>query len=375
MKKFTAIFAGGGTGGHLYPALAIANKLKSKVEPEREIDFRFVGTKRGIEYRMRDSLGYPLTLITVRGLNRKGLLRNVLFPFLLIGATLKSMLLIFRMSPDIVIGTGGYVMGPVLMAGVLMNRRCVIQEQNSYPGVTTRQLAHRVDKVFLGFAEARKHLKVLSETVETGNPVKDSVGTVSRKEAREYFGFDIDDKVILILGGSQGASSINNNILGHLETLPEKYRLIWQTGERDYKEVAAKAGGKVSGRALFSFSDHIETAYAAADIAIARAGALTLAELEAAGLPSVLVPYPFATADHQKKNADVYVNAGASFLIYDHELDEVSLIKGTMALLEDGSVEKMKDAVDKMRWKRKKPAADMIADEILSLVGFERGSN
>ncbi len=375
MKKLKAIFAGGGTGGHLYPALAIANKLRSIVEPQGEIDFRFVGTRRGVEYRMRDSLGYPLTLITVRGLSRKGILRNILFPFLLIGSTLKSMLLIFRISPDIVVGTGGYVMGPVLMAAVIMNRRCVIQEQNSYPGVTTRQLAHRVDKVFLGFGEARKYLKKLSETVETGNPVKESVGTVSREKAREYFGFDIDDKVILVLGGSQGASSINNNILGHLETLPDKYRIIWQTGERDYKEVAAKAGGKVSGRALFSFSDHIETAYAAADIAIARAGALTLAELEAAGLPSVLVPYPYATADHQKKNAEVYVNAGASFLIYDNELDEVSLIKGTVALLEDGSVVKMKDAIDKMRRKRKKPAADIIADEILSLVGFERGDN
>ncbi|RKX31394.1 MAG: undecaprenyldiphospho-muramoylpentapeptide beta-N-acetylglucosaminyltransferase [Candidatus Zixiibacteriota bacterium] len=375
MKKLKAIFAGGGTGGHLYPALAIANKLRSIVEPQGEIDFRFVGTRRGVEYRMRDSLGYPLTLITVRGLSRKGILRNILFPFLLIGSTLKSMLLIFRISPDIVVGTGGYVMGPVLMAAVIMNRRCVIQEQNSYPGVTTRQLAHRVDKVFLGFGEARKYLKKLSETIETGNPVKESVGTVSREKAREYFGFDIDDKVILVLGGSQGASSINNNILGHLETLPDKYRIIWQTGERDYKEVAAKAGGKVSGRALFSFSDHIETAYAAADIAIARAGALTLAELEAAGLPSVLVPYPYATADHQKKNAEVYVNAGASFLIYDNELDEVSLIKGTVALLEDGSVVKMKDAIDKMRRKRKKPAADIIADEILSLVGFERGDN
>ena len=375
MKKLKAIFAGGGTGGHLYPALAIANKLRSIVEPQGEIDFRFVGTRRGVEYRMRDSLGYPLTLITVRGLSRKGILRNMLFPFLLIGSTLKSMLLIFRISPDIVVGTGGYVMGPVLMAAVIMNRRCVIQEQNSYPGVTTRQLAHRVDKVFLGFGEARKYLKKLSETVETGNPVKESVGTVSREKAREYFGFDIDDKVILVLGGSQGASSINNNILGHLETLPDKYRIIWQTGERDYKEVAAKAGGKVSGRALFSFSDHIETAYAAADIAIARAGALTLAELEAAGLPSVLVPYPYATADHQKKNAEVYVNAGASFLIYDNELDEMSLIKGTVALLEDGSVVKMRDAIDKMRRKRKKPAADIIADEILSLVGFERGDN
>ena len=375
MSKLKAIFAGGGTGGHLYPALAIANHLKKIIEPEGEIDFRFVGTRRGIEYRMKGRLGYPLMLITVRGLDRGGILRNILFPFLLAGATLKSMFMMLRFKPDVVIGTGGYVMGPVLLAAVAMNRRCVIQEQNSYPGVTTRQLAHKVDKVFLGFGEAKKYLKILCETVETGNPVKESIGRVSRKEAREYFGFSMDDKTILILGGSQGASSINNNILAHLETLSDKYRLIWQTGERDYKEVAAKAGGRVPGRALFAFSDHIETAYAAADIVIARAGALTLAELEMAGLPSVLIPYPFAAADHQKKNAEVYAEAGASFIIYDKELGEVNLLRGAVALIEDGSLEKMKTAIEKIRGKRKRPAVDIIADEILSLVGFERGNN
>jgi len=375
MKKLKAIFAGGGTGGHLYPALAIANRLKTEVETSGGADIRFIGTKRGIEYRMKDRLGFPLSLITVRGLHRGGILRNILFPVLLAGATLKSMFIIFRFKPDIVVGTGGYVMGPVLLAAVAMNRRCVIQEQNSYPGVTTRQLAHKVDKVFLGFGEAKKYLKILSETVETGNPVKESIGSVTREKALEYFGFDSDDKVILVLGGSQGASSINNNILGHLETLTEKYRLIWQTGERDYKEVTAKAGGKVSGRALFSFTDHIEIAYAAADIVIARAGALTLAELEAAGLPSVLVPYPFAAEDHQRKNAEVYVNAGASFLIYDNELNEMDLLRGAVALIEDGSLEKMKKAVESMRRKRKKPAVNIIADEILNMVGFERGNS
>lgn len=375
MKKLKVIFAGGGTGGHLYPALAIADRLRELIAPECEADFRFVGTRRGIEYRMKDRLGYPLWLITVRGLSRSGILRNILFPILLAGATLKSIYLILRFSPDLVVGTGGYVMGPVLLAAVMLNRRCVIQEQNSYPGVTTRQLAHRVDKVFLGFGEASNHLKKECDFIETGNPVKDIIGKVTREEARNYFEFTFDDKVILILGGSQGASSINNNILMHLETLPDKCRLIWQTGERDYKEVAAKAGGKVSSRALFAFTDHIEIAYAAADIAIARAGALTLAELEAAGLPSVLVPFPFAAEDHQKKNAEVYAAAGASFIIFDSELNEMNLVKGTVTLLEDGSREKMKAALEDMHRKRKKPAVDMIAEEILALTGFERGYN
>lgn len=375
MKKLKAIFAGGGTGGHLYPALAIADRLKALVGFDCEADFRFVGTKRGIEYRMKERLGYPLSLITVRGLSRSGIVRNLLFPFLLAGATIKSIFIILRFSPDVIVGTGGYVMGPVLLAAVLMNRRCVIQEQNSYPGVTTRQLAHRVDKVFLGFGEAVKYFKKGCDVVETGNPVKSIIGTVSKEEARKYFGFDNDDKIILVLGGSQGASSINNNILMHLETLSDSYRLIWQTGERDYKEVAAKAGGRVSGRALFAFTDHIELAYAAADIAIARAGALTLAELEAAGLPSVLIPYPFAAEDHQRKNAEVYAAAGASFIIYDKELGEMNLLKGTITLLEDGSYEKMKAALETFRLKRKKPAVDIIAEEILALTGFERGNN
>ncbi|MEW5924993.1 MAG: undecaprenyldiphospho-muramoylpentapeptide beta-N-acetylglucosaminyltransferase [Candidatus Zixiibacteriota bacterium] len=375
MKKLKIIFAGGGTGGHLYPALAIADRLKTLITPGCEADFRFVGTKRGIEYRMKERLGYPLSLITVRGLSRRGIIRNILFPFLLAGATLKSIYLILRFSPNIVIGTGGYVMGPVLLAAVMMNRRSAIQEQNSYPGVTTRQLAHRVDKVFLGFGEAAKYFKKGCDVLETGNPVKSIIGTITKEDARKYFDLSIDDKVILILGGSQGASSINNNILMHLETLSGTYRLIWQTGERDYKEVAAKAGGRVSGRALFAFTDQIETAYAAADIAIARAGALTLAELEAAGLPSVLIPYPFAAEDHQRKNAEVYAAAGASFIIYDNELGEMNLLKGTITLLEDGSRDKMKAALETLRSKRKKPAVDKIAEEILALTGFERGNN
>jgi UDP-N-acetylglucosamine--N-acetylmuramyl-(pentapeptide) pyrophosphoryl-undecaprenol N-acetylglucosamine transferase len=371
MKKLTVIFAGGGTGGHLYPALAIAEMLKAKIQPDGAADFRFIGTRRGLEYRIRDKLGYPLSLITIRGLYRHGILKNILFPILLLGAMLKSMYFILRFRPDLVVGTGGYVMGPVLLAAIAMNRRCVIQEQNSYPGVTTRQLAHKVDKVFLGFGAAAGFLNKNAETIETGNPVKDTIGRVSRDEGREYFRFGSTDKVILVLGGSQGATSINQNILNYLNTLPDGYQLIWQTGERDYKDIAAAAGGRVESRALFPFTDQIELAYAAADIAIARAGALTLAELEAAGLPSVLIPYPYAAGDHQRKNAEVFVENGASLMIDNGELSEVSLLKGVVSLIEDGSYLKMAEAVEIMRRRRKKPAAEMIAEEILELVGYE----
>ncbi|UCD95521.1 MAG: undecaprenyldiphospho-muramoylpentapeptide beta-N-acetylglucosaminyltransferase [Candidatus Zixiibacteriota bacterium] len=371
MKKLTVLFAGGGTGGHLYPALAIADTLRARVEPGGIADFRFIGTKRGLEYRMRDRLGYPLSLITVRGMYRHSILKNILFPILLLGAVLKSIYFILRFGPDLVVGTGGYVMGPVLLAAVAMNRRCVIQEQNSYPGVTTRQLAHKVDKVFLGFASAAGFLNKNAVTAETGNPVKNTIGKISKEKGREHFQLKSTDRVILVLGGSQGAASINQNILDHLSNLPDGYQLIWQTGERDYKEIAAAAGGRVESRALFPYTDRIELAYAAADIAIARAGALTLAELVAAGLPSVLVPYPYAAGDHQRKNAEVFVENRASLMIENGQLGEVSLLKGTVSLIEDGSYLKMAEAALAMRARIKRPAVEIIADEILELVGYE----
>ncbi len=370
MKKLRALFAGGGTGGHLSPARAIAAALKAAIEPDGSAEIRFVGTRRGIEYRVRDSLGFPLSLITVRGLSRQGIVQNIMFPVLLLLGLSKSIYLLLRYRIDIVIGTGGYVMGPVVMAAIALNRFCVIQEQNSYPGLTTRQLASRVDKVFLGFGEAAQHLNRDCEIVESGNPVGEKIGSVSKEEGLKYFGFIPDDKVIFIFGGSQGARRINDNIKKHLKELPEGYQLIWQTGERDYKDVAAIAGGRVTGRSLFSFTHEIEKAYAAADIVICRAGALTLAELEAAACPSILIPYPYATGDHQRKNGESFVALGASVMISDERLDEVNLLAEAVAIIEDGRCDQMTEAVNNMKQKRSKPATAIIVDEILTLTGF-----
>jgi UDP-N-acetylglucosamine--N-acetylmuramyl-(pentapeptide) pyrophosphoryl-undecaprenol N-acetylglucosamine transferase len=375
MRTVRIIFAGGGTGGHLSPAIAIAGKLRERLTPEYGYDFRFVGTKRGIEYRLKDKLGFPLELINVRGMVRSFTLKNLLVPFLLLGAIIKSIGIIRRFRPDIIVGTGGYVMGPVMLAAVLTGSRRVIQEQNSYPGVTTRQMAGRVDKVFLGFGDAVKFLSKNSQTVETGNPVKDIIGKVSRDEGRKYFGIDNNSKVILILGGSQGASAINRNIMAHLESLPSGYELIWQCGERDYKEVAAKAGGKATSRALFPYTDRIEMAYAVADIAIARAGALTLAEIEQAGLPSILVPYPFAAGDHQRKNAASFSSSGAAIIFEDSQLGQIDLLSEAVGLFASGKIAAMTAAVEALRSRRKKPAVDIIADEILELINIKRSAS
>jgi UDP-N-acetylglucosamine--N-acetylmuramyl-(pentapeptide) pyrophosphoryl-undecaprenol N-acetylglucosamine transferase len=368
------IFAGGGTGGHLIPALAIAEKLKEKLMPEYKADFLFIGTKRGIEYRMKDRLGFPLALINVRGMRRTLVLSNLVVPFLLVGAIAKSMAILTRFHPSVVVGTGGYVMGPVILAAMLLGQRRVIQEQNSFPGITTRQLAGRVDRVFLGFGEAEKYLKRTDHCIETGNPVKEIIGKISRSEGRTYFGLNERTRVILILGGSQGASAINRNILENLSDLPDDYEIIWQTGERDYKEVAAQAGGKVTSRSLFAFTDRIEMAYAAADMVIARAGALTLAEITAAGLPSILIPYPFAAGDHQRKNAAVFVEKGAALIFDDNQLGEIRLLFEAVGLFESGRKEEMDRAVTAIRERQLRPAADMIADEILRLINVERSA-
>ncbi len=374
MRTVKVIFAGGGTGGHLIPALAIADRLKSRLEPIHKTDFIFVGTKRGLEYRMKDKLGYPLIIINIRGMARSLTLSNLLVPFLLIGAILRSILLMAKFSPDIVVGTGGYVMGPILIAAIITGRRRVIQEQNSFPGVTTRWLASRVDKVFLGFGDAVMHLGSTKNTLETGNPIKEIIGKIPKADGRKFFEVPQDSKVILILGGSQGAATINRNILRGLDKFPAACHIIWQTGERDYKEVAAQAGGKAKGRSLFPFTDRIEMAYAAADLVIARAGALTLAEILAAGLPSILVPYPFAAGDHQRKNAESFKSGGASIIFDDSQLGEISLLDQAVSLFENRRQVQMTAAAIAIRDKKNKNAADLITDEILKLIDIPGSS-
>ncbi len=373
MKELRAIFAGGGTGGHLFPAIAIANRLKERVGPDIRTEFLFIGTKRGLEYRMRKRLGYQLETINVRGLQRSLTLANLLFPIVLIGSIIKSIMILSRFKPDIVIGTGGYVMAPVILAAVLLGKNRVIQEQNSYPGLATRKLAGMVDKLFLGFGSAAHYFKNNQNLVETGNPVKDIIGTVSKQEGIDFFRLDKNKKTIFILGGSLGASKINNNIKNGLEKLPENYQLIWQTGERDYKEVAAFAGDKVSGRALFPFLNRMELAYAAADFIIARAGALTLAEIAVCKIPALLIPYPFATGNHQMINARSYSENGSAIIIEDGQLDATSLLEQVVELHESGQINKMSEAAMSNSGNDKQSAVDKIVDEILGLVNYKKG--
>ena len=366
MKTARLIFAGGGTGGHLFPALAIADRVKELLKDNMHVEILFIGTKRGIEYRMRDKLGYPLHIINMRGIARRFSLINLLVPFIIISALFKATRLIKKFQPHIVVGTGGYVSWAILKAAARNNIITLLQEQNSFPGVTTRQLAPNAKKIYLGFEKAKEHIKTDAEIIVSGNPVRNSIQLVSKESACKLFNLDPNKKTILILGGSQGARAINNAVIKSLKNkdLPPDFQLLWQTGKRDYKEVILQAGDKVQSSTLFPFANNMAEVYSAADIVIARAGALTLAEIIESELPSILIPYPYAAGDHQKKNADDYVNRNMAKMIIENELADRDILGEALTLCNSESFESMKKAIRK-ETENKKPAVDLIAEDII----------
>lgn len=369
-RAATFVFAGGGTGGHLFPAIALADRLFERLAEEREVRILFVGTKRGIEYRLEDKLGYPLRVINVRGLVRSFTLTNLLVPFLVIGALWQSRKLLKEWKPDVVIGTGGYVSWPVLRMAAWMHTPTVIQEQNSYPGIATRRLATNAVRVYLGFDEARRFINDSAPMTTTGNPVRGSVAKGDRFEALHRFGLAHDKKTILVLGGSQGARSLNDAVLKGLVggSLPDDCQLLWQTGKLDYDKLVANAGKHADGHKLFAFEDRMDLVYAAADLAVARAGAITLAELEACHLPVVLVPYPHAAGDHQRQNARSFASRGWAEVVDPNDLAGVDLLAMATQLLHDGKAQTMRQTM-KEQTAGKKPAVDVIVDDIIALLG------
>ena len=371
-KALRIVFAGGGTGGHLYPAIAIANRIEQMLEGKETVEILFVGTRRGLEYRMKDTLGYPLRTVNIRGLARSLTPKNLLVPFIAVGALIKASSILSSFRPDVVVGTGGYVCWPVLRMAAMKKITTVLQEQNSFPGLTIRKLAGRAKRIYLGFADAQKHLRTDAAMLVTGNPVRREIASGNRATAIKEFGLDSGKKTILVLGGSQGARAINHAVLKSLETkeLDDKYQLLWQTGKRDYTEVNARANRKVS-VTLFPFAQDMPSVYAAADLVVARSGALTLAEVAACALPAILIPFPHAAGDHQKKNAQSYARGEAAVMIEEKDLADVDLLQRAVALMESGEYEKMGQKAKDLA-AAGKPAVDVIAEDIINLIGEQR---
>lgn len=332
------MISGGGTGGHIYPALTIYKTLETMVDA----NFLYVGTERGLESRIVPKEGIPFTTLPVQGLQRTLSLDTLVTVGKTISSLWKANRLISKFQPDIVIGTGGYVCGPLLLAAALRGIPTLIQEQNVVPGITNKILSRFVDVVAVGYEEATPHFPNAKQVVYTGNPVRPNVVTANREEARAYFGLQETQTAILVAGGSRGARSINKAMLAVHEHYKgrEDIKIIHATGTDEYSRVCESLGiqeGEVYSPTshIVPYLDNMDMAMAASDMAIFRSGAIGLAELAVRGIPSILIPYPYAAADHQTFNAKAFVEAGASTMIVDKELDGTRLLHSVDAMLED----------------------------------------
>jgi len=332
-KRVTILLAGGGTGGHLYPAIALAQEFQRR----RDADIVFVGTSYGIENRVLPTYPYVFKKIAIRGLQRKLSLANLLFPFRLLLSLLQCGLIVARHRPAVIIGTGGYVSGPALMVGIVFNVPTVIQEQNSYPGLVNRLLGKRVNQVHVTFKESMKYFRGQKAIYLSGNPVRGEFNTKTPQQARQVFGLAADKTTLFIFGGSQGAHAINQLMLQCLAELLRNpdLQILWAAGSHDFEETqkAVQAhAGRVSVR---EYIDDMPSAYAAADLAICRSGASTLSEIAICGLPAILIPLPHSAAGHQEYNARTVADAGAAVMLLEDTLSKDTLMAEIEQLLRD----------------------------------------
>ena len=356
------VFAGGGTGGHLYPALAIADEIK-KLKPD--VEFLFVGTNNKIEARIVPMRGLKFKAIWISGLHRRVTMENLLFPVKVLVAFVQSFFLVQKFRPDAVVGTGGYVCGPVLFAASLLGIPTFVHESNSFPGITTKLLAGRASRVFIAFEATSRWLKRKDNIELVGTPTRSELSSATRDEAASYFGLDARKHTVLIFGGSLGAASINNAVLNNLdEILNGGNQIIWQTGEKDFDRIKSQTPVR-AGLWLGAYIDRMELAYAAADVVVGRSGATTIAELTRLGKPAVFIPYPHASEDHQTKNARNVVHAGAALMISDNEAS-TRLMSCLSPLLTDQRLRERMSAASKQLGKA--DAGTTIAQKILSTI-------
>jgi UDP-N-acetylglucosamine--N-acetylmuramyl-(pentapeptide) pyrophosphoryl-undecaprenol N-acetylglucosamine transferase len=363
MRNPKILIAAGGTGGHVYPAIAIADALKAKL-PETEI--RFVGTKNHMEWQAVPKAGYDIDNVWISGFHRRLTAKNLLFPVKLITALAQSFAILSKFKPDVVVSCGGYVAGPVGWVAGKKSIPVVIQEQNSFPGVTNRLLAKFATKIFTAFEEADRFLPA-SKTIITGNPTRSTLTQVEKKTGLEAFGFDDAKPVLLVMGGSGGAKSINEAILNNLDTLHNKagLQIIWQCGSRYYDELTNKVDeAAYPNLRLTAFIDSMPEAYAAADLVISRAGASSCSEFMMIGMPSVLIPSPNVAGDHQTQNAQAMADAGASELVKDDEAKSVISELVSKLINDQNRLKEMNKAALALA---KPDAASTIANEILEL--------
>ena len=362
MKK--VIISGGGTGGHIYPAIAIANALRV-IDPKIEI--LFVGANGKMEMEKVPKAGYKIVGLPIAGLQRAFSVANLAFPFRLLRSLIKARTIIKTFNPDVAVGVGGYASGPLLIVASWIGLPTLIQEQNSHAGITNKFLAKYAQKICVAYPNMERFFR--KDKIElTGNPVRSDISDMqdNRAVALKHFGFEANKKTLLVIGGSLGAKSINESIEAGLKTLSKAgYQVLWQTG-KPYAEKAVSAVAALNTPQVktFDFIYEMDLAYAAADVVVSRAGALAVSELCLVGKPAILVPYPFASEDHQTQNAMSLVNQNAALFVKDNATAQ-ELVQTAMRLLEDPDKQiQLSNNIIKLA---KPDAARQIAEEVLKL--------
>ena len=362
MQNLKFILSGGGTGGHIYPAIAIANELKARFP---DADILFVGASNKMEMQKVPQSGFPIKGLWIAGIQRKLTFDNALFPIKLLDSLLKSRTIIRHFKPDVVIGTGGFASGPLLRVAGIAGIPTVLQEQNSFPGITNKWLSKKANKICVAYENLEKFFPK-SKIVLTGNPVRQDLVDFKQKrqEGIEFFKLDATKKTILVLGGSLGARRINQLIAKELVNFSsQNVQLIWQCGKL-YNDEYSHFNEKENVQVL-PFIDRMDLAYAAADVIISRAGASSVSELCLVGKPTLFIPSPNVAEDHQTKNANAIVDKEGALLIKESELD-TQFTNTINSLLNDEELQKKLS--QNMLQLAKPNATKDIVDEIVKLI-------
>lgn len=367
------IVAGGGTGGHIYPALAIADKIKEK-NPDAEI--LYLGNRDGLEVKIVPQNGYRMKLVPARWIDKKNIIQLTRTGIRNLAGIVTCRVIMSKFKPDVVIGTGGYLCVPVIFAAYKYGTKCFLHEQNAFPGMANRHLEKFVDKMFLGFSEAKEYFKEPEKLITTGNPVRDSFYKVNKEDARKKLGIDKNKFVVLSFGGSLGAPSINEasfELMKYLEKEKDAL-MIFGTGRQHYDEILEKAKKENANLAdnvwIKAYLDDMENYLAAADVIISRAGALSVAEANVCGKASILVPYPLAAGNHQYFNAKSVADKGGAVLIEEKDLTGERLIDEIDGLMKDP--QKLCAMSQASKACAKAVATEIIYDEICREIASEK---
>ncbi len=365
MTKLKIIISGGGTGGHIFPALAIAKAIEFNND---NVEFLFVGATGRMEMEKIPAAGYKIKGLWISGFQRRLTFRNFLFPIKILFSLFKSYIILKSFRPDLVIGTGGYASGPVLFMASKKGIPCLIQEQNSYPGITNKILSNYVERICVAYENMEKFFPK-KKLIFTGNPVRKDIldFNTKKKKAKKFFNINNNSSTILVIGGSLGAKTINQAIADNLDFFKlRNINLIWQTGGTFYDKsrdfISSIDYGNLRS---FDFIKEMDLAYASADIIISRAGAIAISELSCVGKPTILIPSPNVSENHQYKNAQSLVNKNAALLVEDSHASR-KLVDNIISILDDMDLQKK--LIKNIKKIAIKDSAERIADIAITLI-------